>query len=108
MCIRDRVSGTKVRRPRGQLKPPSAELPSFGPCKRLDFELEMGVVIGQGSPIGEPCPITTPISSSKSSRLQGPKLGSSALGGFNCPRGRRTFVPLTLSLIHISEPTRPY
>jgi fumarylacetoacetase len=47
------VSGTKVRRPRGQLKPPGAELPSFGPCKRLDFELEMGVVIGQPSPIGE-------------------------------------------------------
>jgi fumarylacetoacetase len=47
------VSGTKVRRPRGQLKPPNAELPSFGPCKRLDFELEMGVVIGQTSPIGE-------------------------------------------------------
>jgi fumarylacetoacetase len=47
------VSGTKVRRPRGQLKPPSAEHPSFGPCKRLDFELEMGVVIGQSSPMGE-------------------------------------------------------
>ncbi len=47
------VSGTKVRRPRGQLKPPNAELPSFGPCKRLDFELEMGVVVGQPSPIGE-------------------------------------------------------
>jgi fumarylacetoacetase len=47
------VSGTKVRRPRGQLKPPNAELPSFGPCKRLDFELEMGVVVGQASPIGE-------------------------------------------------------
>jgi fumarylacetoacetase len=47
------VSGTKVRRPRGQLKPPSAEVPSFGPCKRLDFELEMGVVIGQSSPLGE-------------------------------------------------------
>jgi fumarylacetoacetase len=47
------VSGTKVRRPHGQLKPPNAELPSFGPCRRLDFELEMGVVIGQGSPIGE-------------------------------------------------------
>ena len=41
------VSGTKVKRPRGQLKPPSAEVPSFGPCKRLDFELEMGVVVGQ-------------------------------------------------------------
>jgi fumarylacetoacetase len=47
------VSGTKVRRPRGQLKPPGAELPGFGPCKRLDFELEMGAVIGQPSPIGE-------------------------------------------------------
>ena len=47
------VSGTKVRRPRGQLKPPSAEVPAFGPCKRLDFELEMGVVIGQPSAMGE-------------------------------------------------------
>src|ERR1700676_5094774 len=47
------VSGTKVRRTHGQLKPPSAELPSFGSCKRLDFELEMGAVIGQKSPIGE-------------------------------------------------------
>ncbi|WP_334445886.1 fumarylacetoacetase [Bradyrhizobium sp. AZCC 1610] len=47
------VSGTKVRRPRGQLKPPTAEVPSFGPCKRLDFELEMGVVVGQPSVMGE-------------------------------------------------------
>jgi fumarylacetoacetase len=47
------VSGTKVKRPRGQLKPPTAELPSFGPCKRLDFELELGVVVGQSSAMGE-------------------------------------------------------
>jgi fumarylacetoacetase len=47
------VSGTNVRRPRGQLKPPSAEVPSFGPCKRLDFELEMGFVVGQHSAMGE-------------------------------------------------------
>jgi len=47
------VSGTPVRRPRGQLKPPAAEVPSFGPCKRLDFELEMGVVLGQPSAMGE-------------------------------------------------------
>lgn len=46
------VSGTKVKRPRGQLKPPNVEVPSFAPCKRLDFELEMGVVIGQPSPMG--------------------------------------------------------
>ena len=47
------VSGTKVRRPRGQLKPPNVDVPSFGPCKRLDFELEMGVVVGQSSQLGE-------------------------------------------------------
>jgi len=47
------VSGTKVRRPRGQLKPQNAEHPVFGPSKRLDFELEMGVVVGQASSMGE-------------------------------------------------------
>jgi fumarylacetoacetase len=47
------VTGTKVRRPRGQLKHPNAEHPGFGPCRRLDFELEMGAVIGQPSPMGE-------------------------------------------------------
>jgi fumarylacetoacetase len=47
------VSGTPVRRPRGQLTPPGAEAPSFGACKRLDFELEMGVVVGQPSAMGE-------------------------------------------------------
>ncbi|WP_298261167.1 fumarylacetoacetase [Bradyrhizobium sp.] len=47
------VSGTKVRRPRGQLKPPGADLPIFGACRRLDFELEMGAVVGQASAMGE-------------------------------------------------------
>ena len=35
------------------MKPPTADVPSFGPCKRLDFELEMGVVVGQPSVMGE-------------------------------------------------------
>ena len=47
------VSGTRVRRPRGQLKPPNAELPGFGASRRLDFELEMGAVVGQPSAMGE-------------------------------------------------------
>jgi len=46
------VSGTPIIRPQGQLKPPSADTPSFGPCKRLDFELEMGVVVGGASQMG--------------------------------------------------------
>jgi fumarylacetoacetase len=47
------VSGTPIRRPRGQLKPPTADAPTFGPCQRLDFELEMGVVVGQASAMGD-------------------------------------------------------
>ena len=43
------VSGTDVRRPWGQLKPPEAELPYFGPSKRFDFEVELGAVVGQES-----------------------------------------------------------
>ncbi|SNT32176.1 fumarylacetoacetate hydrolase [Tardiphaga sp. OK246] len=46
------VSGTKIRRPRGQMKRPSDSAPSHGPCQRLDFELEIGTVIGQPSAMG--------------------------------------------------------
>lgn len=48
------VSGTDVRRPLGQTKAPDADAPSFGPCKRLDIELEMGAVVGLPSTMGEP------------------------------------------------------
>jgi fumarylacetoacetase len=47
-------SGTPVRRPRGQSKPPDAETPVFGPSSRLDIELELGFVVGVGSRLGEP------------------------------------------------------
>lgn len=48
------VSGTPVRRPLGQIKPPEADLPHFFPTKRLDIELEFGAVLGQGTNMGEP------------------------------------------------------
>jgi fumarylacetoacetase len=48
------VSGTDVVRPLGQLKPPTEEIPYFGPCKRLDIELEMGAIVGSGSVMGQP------------------------------------------------------
>ncbi len=43
------VSGSEVRRPLGQLKPPNSDAPVFGPSQRFDFELEMGAVVGQSS-----------------------------------------------------------
>lgn len=48
------VSGTPVRRPLGQTKAPDADAPGFGPCRRLDIELEMGAVIGTSNPLGQP------------------------------------------------------
>ncbi len=47
-------SGVTVRRPLGQTKPDDAAAPAFGPTKRLDYELEVGCVIGEGNAIGEP------------------------------------------------------
>ncbi len=46
------VSGQRVRRPLGQLKPPGAEEPRLAPTARLDYELEVGVFIGTGNPLG--------------------------------------------------------
>lgn len=51
------VSGTDVRRPLGQRKPPTEESPSFGPCRNLDFELELGIWIGPGNAQGTPIDI---------------------------------------------------
>jgi fumarylacetoacetase len=52
-----RVSGTALKRPRGQRKPPSESVPSYGPSRNLDFELELGFYIGTPSELGEPVPI---------------------------------------------------
>lgn len=51
------VSGTPVRRPRGQIKLPDAEAPVFTATRALDYELEAGFLIGQGTTHGEPVPI---------------------------------------------------
>jgi fumarylacetoacetase len=48
------VSGTDVRRPKGQSKPDGAEAPVFGPSRSLDFELETGVFVGPGNALGRP------------------------------------------------------
>lgn len=51
------VSGQRVRRPSGQIKVPDQETPVFSPSARLDFELEVGILVGGGNPLGEPVPI---------------------------------------------------
>jgi len=47
------VSGQTFHRPKGQTKAPDAEVPSFGPCKRLDYELELGIYLGKGNALGD-------------------------------------------------------
>lgn len=51
------VSGTPIKRPNGQTRPDDSQPPVFGPCKLMDFELEMAFFIGTPSKLGQPIPI---------------------------------------------------
>ncbi len=46
-------SGQPIHRPKGQMKPPTADKPIFGPSKLLDFELETVFFTFQGKPLGQ-------------------------------------------------------
>ena len=52
-----RPSGTEVRRPNGQTLPAGHTEPVFGPCAKLDYELELGIWIGQGNEMGDSIPV---------------------------------------------------
>jgi fumarylacetoacetase len=47
------VSGKNINRPKGQVLLPNQETPSFQASEKIDFELEMGFVIGKKSNLGE-------------------------------------------------------
>ncbi len=47
------VSGTDIKRPSGQTLPPEATQPVFGPTKRMDFELELGFIVGKTTQLGD-------------------------------------------------------
>jgi len=51
------VSGQHFRRPVGQTKPPTVDEPVFGPAKRMDYELEIGIFIGPGNALGDRIPM---------------------------------------------------
>jgi fumarylacetoacetase len=48
------ASGTPIRRPRGQVKPPDAGQPIYAPSARLDYEAELGFIVGTGNRLGRP------------------------------------------------------
>ena len=50
-------SGLPIRRPSGQRKLPDEAAPSYGPCRKLDYELEVAIWVGPGNKQGEPIPI---------------------------------------------------
>jgi fumarylacetoacetase len=50
------VSGTPVRRPWGQIAEAREGPPSFAPSRRLDYEVELGALLGPGNRLGEPIP----------------------------------------------------
>lgn len=48
------MSGTAIQRPVGQTKPKDADQPLFGPCQQLDYEYEMGFIVGYGNALQNP------------------------------------------------------
>jgi fumarylacetoacetase len=50
------VSGTDVKRPHGQTREDQNAPPVFGPSRRLDYEMELGMFIGRGNALGSPVP----------------------------------------------------
>jgi len=50
-------SPTPIRRPSGQRKPAPAPAPEYGPSRRLDYELELGIWVGPGNALGSAVPI---------------------------------------------------
>jgi fumarylacetoacetase len=52
-----RPSNVPIRRPWGQRKAPDEAAPTYGPCQKLDYELELAVWIGPGNAQGEPISI---------------------------------------------------
>lgn len=50
-------SGTPVQRPAGQILPEGTSTPVFRPSAALDYECEVGIVVGQGNRLGDPVPI---------------------------------------------------
>jgi fumarylacetoacetase len=51
------LSGHRFARPKGQIKLPDAPAPAYAPCRRLDFEAELGFFVGPGNRFGDPIAI---------------------------------------------------
>ena len=52
------VSGTDIKRPKGQNHSDAEKPPVFVPCRNLDYEMEVGFFVGQGNQLGQPIPIS--------------------------------------------------
>jgi fumarylacetoacetase len=52
------VSGTNVKRPKGQNRSDQEKPPVFGACKNLDYEMELGFFVGRGNELGQSIPIS--------------------------------------------------
>ncbi len=52
------ISGTDIKRPKGQNRSDAEKPPVFIPCKNLDYEMELGFFVGQGNELGKSIPIS--------------------------------------------------
>jgi fumarylacetoacetase len=52
------ISGTDIKRPKGQNRSDAEQPPVFVPCKNLDYEMEVGFFVGRGNSLGASVPIS--------------------------------------------------
>lgn len=52
------ISGTDIKRPKGQNRSDAEKPPVFIPAKNLDYEMELGFFVGKGNELGEPINIS--------------------------------------------------
>ncbi len=114
-----RPSGVPIRRPNGQRKLPNEDAPSYGPCRKLDYELELAVWVGPGNVLGEPIPIARGrgpfVRSRPVQRLVGarhPAMGVAAVGTLPrqelwlAPSRRGSSPPEALAPFRVAQPPR--
>ncbi|MHC5046699.1 MAG: fumarylacetoacetase [Planctomycetota bacterium] len=86
------ASGTPVRRPQGQTKADDDDAPTFGPSRLLDYELEMGFLIGAGNELGRR------ITMAEASARDIQKWEYQPLGPFNAKNFATTVSPWVVTL----------
>lgn len=92
------ISGTPFHRPNGQTRPDPDAQPKFGPARRLDYEMEIGMFVGRGNELGDRVPVDRAEEHifglfARTASATGTRASDSASAAGRCCRRSETAVP---------------